>query len=402
MLRWQRELQDNNSLTVQSYLDQTVRDWPAHTWQRINTFDADLQYRHRTFSGHDLVLGASYRSTHDTGLPSTTGIDPDTLALVEFYPTKVPTKTWSAVAQDDITLRAKELILTLGARLEQVGDEPSTLAPNARLLWTPTEDQSFWGMTGIANRTPSRTNNGGRGRLLLPASYLVNGSPLAYPAFIEVSGERNPKMRSAYELGWKQRWAPGLTTDLSAYVINNSQGSLGTARLGLCRPGLGTVAASCFYPPSNVDLPLTNQLSARGQGLEMVADWRASRLHRLQTSLTRFAIKVPATKIDVYTSGSSPNWSGSVRWSYTPSASTELDLALRQVGRLRNVTFGQGVPGYREMDLRWAWRASPTIQWELVGRNLLSGKHLEFISETGNTALSLIGASLNLGLRLQF
>jgi hypothetical protein len=38
----------------------------------------------------------------------------------------------------------------------------------------------------------------------------------------------------------------------------------------------------------------------------------------------------------------------------------------------------------------------------MVGRNLLGGKHLEFVSVTGGTASSLVGASVNLGLRLQF
>ncbi len=402
LLRWQRELQGSNSLTLQSYLDQTVRDWPAHMWHRVNTFDADLQYRHRAIAGHDLVLGASYRRTQDTALPSTTGIAADTLKMVDIYQTKLTTETRSLVAQDDITLLAKKLVLTLGARLEQAGDEPSTVAPNARLLWTPTEDHSIWAMAGSANRTPSRTDNGGLGRALLPASYLLNGSTLAFPAFLQFSGDRDLKMRAAYELGWKQRWAPGLTTDLSAYVNDYSQSSYAAVMLGLCRTNQGTVAASCFYPDPNSNVPKYNYVTGNIQGLEIAADWQASRQHRLQANLTRFAMKIVSTTFDIYAPDRSPNWSGSLRWAYNPSDSTELDISLRQVGRLNNIAFGQGVPGYRQMDLRWAWRASPTTQWELVGRNLLGGKHLEFISETGATASSLIGASLNLGLRLQF
>lgn len=400
LLRWQRELQGSNSLTVQSYLDQTVRDWPAHMWQRINSFDTDLQYRHRAFSGHDLVLGLSYRKTEDTARPSTTGIAADTLEMIELYQPKLTIPTWSLVAQDDITLRAKELILTLGARLEQAGDEPSTFAPNARLLWMPSEDQSFWGMAGSANRSLSRTDSNGLARIVLPAGYRVNGRALAYPAFYEVSGERDPKMRSAYELGWKQRWAPGLTTDLSAYVNNFIRNSSGTAQLGLCQTNQGTVAASCFYP--NNEISRSNSMTARSHGLELAADWQLSRQHRLQASLTRFAMKTLSSNVELDDFGSSPNGSGSLRWFYTPNSNTELDLALRQVGQLKKIAFGQSVPGYRQMDLRWAWRTSPAIQWEMVGRNLLSGKHLEYVSETGSTASSLIGASLNLGLRLQF
>jgi len=400
LLRWQRELQDSNSLTVQSYLDQTVRDWPSQVWQRIDTFDTDLQYRHRAFSGHDLVLGVSYRRTEDTAGPSTTGIAADTLAMIELYPPKLTIPTWSLLAQDDITLRAKELILTLGARLEQAGDEPSTVAPSARLLWMPSEDQSFWGMAGSANRSLSRTYSGGLARIVLPAGYRVNGRTLAFPAFLEVSGEQDPKMHSAYELGWKQRWAPGLTTDLSAYVNRYSRSGSGTTRLGLCRTNQGTVAASCFYP--NNEMSRSNSVTAHSRGLELAADWQVSRQHRLQASVTRFAIETLSSTVELGDFGTSPTDSSSLRWSYTPNDSTELDIALRQVGQLNNIIFGQSVPGYQQMDLRWAWRASPTTQWELVGRNLLGGKHLEFVSETGGTASSLVGASLNLGLRLQF
>jgi len=65
LLRWQRELADTNSLTVQTYLDRTVRYWPAHPNQSLDTLDADVQYRHRAIKGHDFVLGMSYRLNRD-------------------------------------------------------------------------------------------------------------------------------------------------------------------------------------------------------------------------------------------------------------------------------------------------------------------------------------------------
>ena len=402
LVRWQRELAAGNSLTVQSYLDHTVRDWPAHGWQRVNTFDTDLQYRMRAFKGHDLVMGVSYRSTRDDTALSTTGIAADTLQLIEFSQASITTRTWSALVQDDITLKPQTLVLTLGAKLEQYGQETAKVSPSTRLLWTPAEDQTFWATAGKANRTPSRADSGGLARIILPAGYTVNNRSLTLPAFLEVSGARNPEARWAYEIGWKQRWAPGLTTDLSAYINDYSQSSYGTARLGLCRPGLGTVALSCYYPPASNTLPLTNYIEGQAKGVEISADWQASRQHRLQASLRRFAMSIPATSVDVYTPGSSPLWSGSVRWSYSPSAPTEMDLGLRHSGPLTNVAFGQSVPGYNAVDMRWAWRSSPQTQWELVGRNLLGGRHQEFVSENGDSSAASLGPALHVGVRLQF
>jgi len=401
LVRWQRELAAGNSLTVQSYLDHTVRDWPAHGWQRVNTFDTDVQYRLRAFQGHDLVMGVSYRSTYDDTALSTTGIAADTLQLIEFSQASITTRTWSALLQDDITLKPQTLVLTLGAKLEQYGQETTKASPNTRLLWTPAEDQTFWATAGKANRTPSRADSGGLARIILPANYTVNNRSLPLPAFLEVSGSRNPEARWAYEIGWKQRWAPGLSTDLSAYINDYSQSSYGTARLGLCRPGQGTVALSCYYPPATNTLPLTNYIEGQAKGVEISADWQASRQHRLQASLRRFAMSIPTTSVDVYTPGSSPLWSGSVRWSYSPSAQTELDLGLRHSGPLTNVAFGQSVPGYNAVDMRWAWRSSPQTQWELVGRNLLGGRHQEFVSENGDSSAALLGPTMHVGVRLQ-
>ena len=401
LVRWQRELENSNSLTVQSYFDNTVRDWPAHGWQRINTFDTDLQYRMRSFKGHDLVMGMSYRSTRDDTTASTTGIAADTLQHIELSQDRIKTRTWSVLVQDDITLRPQTVILTLGARLEQYVHETAKTSPSTRLLWTPTEDQTFWAAAGHANRTPSRSDNGGLARILLPANYSFNGTPLPFPAFQEVSGaQHDPEEHWAYEIGWKQRWAPGLTTDLNAYVNDYSRRTQGLTRLGLCRPGQGTVALSCFYPGTT--LAVTNNIKGQAKGLEIAADWHASRQHRLQANLTRFAISNPITSIDINAVGSSPLWAGSIRWSYSPSAQTELDLALRQFGRLTNVAFGQSIPGYRAVDMRWAWRSSPGTQWELVGRNLMGGRHQEFISESGGSAATLISPSMNIGVRLQF
>ena len=147
----------------------------------------------------------------------------------------------------------------------------------------------------------------------------------------------------------------------------------------------------------------TNYIEGQSKGVEISADWQASRQHRLQASLRRFAMSIPPTKLDIYTTGGgSPQWSGSVRWSFNPSNQTELDLGLRHSGRLTNIAFGQSVPSYNAVDMRWAWRSSPKTQWELVGRNLLSGRHQEFISENGDSSAALIGPSLNVGVRLQF
>jgi iron complex outermembrane receptor protein len=395
LMRWQRELPESNTLTVQSYLDRTVRDWPAHPNQTLDTFDADVQYRHRAFKGHDLVMGLSYRVNHDRITPSTTGIPQDTLQLAQFSNASLNTSMWSALLQDDITLLPDELILTLGAKLEKFdSNQPKTL-PNTRLLWTPREDHTVWAAVSKALRTPSRLDRDGTIRSLLPRAFEFNGQRLPLPTIVEISGQMDPESLWAYELGWKHRWAPGLTTDITAYINDYTD--------------LRSVyAQSAVYQPGDyllLPMQLSNKTSGRSQGLEVWADWQASRQHRLQASLTRFGMEIQSSNPDVYSfeaPSSSPQWSGSLRWSYTPRPDLELDLAYRQAASVSNQLFGHYAAAYKTVDMRWAWRSSPKVQWQLVGRNLLTARHQEFSSEAGDTAEALVGPSVSLGVSLQF
>ena len=52
----------------------------------------------------------------------------------------------------------------------------------------------------------------------------------------------------------------------------------------------------------------------------------------------------------------------------------ELDFGLRYVSRIAN----QSVPAYGELDGRLGWQATKTMEWSIVGQNLLHDHHAEF------------------------
>ena len=58
--------------------------------------------------------------------------------------------------------------------------------------------------------------------------------------------------------------------------------------------------------------------------------------------------------------------------------SLELDLLFRAIGELR----GKRTPGYRELDARFGWQATPRLNLSLIGRDLLHRRHAEFVSGT--------------------
>ena len=59
----------------------------------------------------------------------------------------------------------------------------------------------------------------------------------------------------------------------------------------------------------------------------------------------------------------------------------EFDAQYRRVGALRRlpeIVSGEGRPGYDELDVRLAWRASPQWRVSVIGRSLLHDEHVEF------------------------
>jgi iron complex outermembrane receptor protein len=420
LARWQRDLANNNSLTLQTYLDHSERDWPAHPFMRLDTLDADLQYRHRAIQGHDIVLGTAFRQNRETFHASTTGLPDGIVQYDTFDINALKTRMWSVMAQDDISLIPEYLTLTLGSKFEKYDNESLKPLPNARLMWTPDDNQTVWVSASKAIRTPSLIDSHGTIRALLPPEFTINGSGLPRPGFVEVLGRTTSEQLWAYELGWKQRLAPGLTLDTTAYYNDYSQLRAGSFNTNNARclpfynvplPSGSPPFAECYLP---VPLPnqylllpatLTNDFSGHSYGLEAWLDWQASRQHRWQANLTRYAMSLNATAANVYSwdsPDSSPKWTGSLRWSYTPDARTELDVMARHVGALRDVLFGQSVPSYTTLDMRWAWSSSPGVQWSVTGRNLMTSRHLEFVSEASDVARTLIGPSVIFGLRLQY
>jgi iron complex outermembrane receptor protein len=409
LARWQRDLADNNSLTLQSYYDHTRRDWPAHPYFQVDTWDFDAQYRHRAINSHDIVLGASFRQYSDHIQTSTADIPTNTVQYATMTVPEQSSRMWSVLAQDDISLVPNEWILTLGNKFEKYQAESVKPLPNIRLLWTPNDNQTLWSAISKAIRTPSRADRDGTITSLMPSDYKFNGATLPRPSFINISGQTTSEELWAYEIGWKQRFAPGLTLDTSAYYNDYTKLRSASTTDLVCKPSLNLY--DCYgpsQPNQYFDLPttLSNEYAGYSAGLESSLDWKISRQHRLQTSVTYYVMKLMTSLTNVYpleSPYSSPHWSGSAHWSYTPNKQIEIDIIVRHVGSLNNEPIDlSSIPSYTTTDIRWAWHSAPSVQWSVTGRNLFMSHHLEFTSEISDVARTLIGPSVVLGLQVKY
>jgi iron complex outermembrane receptor protein len=75
------------------------------------------------------------------------------------------------------------------------------------------------------------------------------------------------------------------------------------------------------------------------------------------------------------TEGSNPHNQANIRSTWDLSREWEFDVIGRYVDNLPAL----GVSSYVAMDVRLGWRPLPNFEWAVVGRNLLDGRHAEFV-----------------------
>lgn len=281
--RWQRQVGDTDSFTLQGFIDFTRRDWTAHIEEKRVTWDLDFQYHLRSLPRNDLIIGIGMRQSDDAYAAATRGIPADVLQFVQGQAGGGVQRLFSLFAQDDISLVPDDLTLTLGAKVEHLPETGTEVSPNARLLWTPADGWSIWGAVSRAVRTPSRVDL--RGKVVAavepPAGYIIS-QPEVLRGFNEItaplpillqqgSGRVIAERVVSFEAGVKHRFSETLGIDVSAF--RNEYDRLRTAQLvpPLCMPGGGTAPACLLAsPPGSVQYLLENSpVGNRTDGYEI-------------------------------------------------------------------------------------------------------------------------------------
>ena len=414
--RWQRQVGESDSFTLQAVADFTRRDWAAHTEEKRVTWDVDFQYHLRSLARNDLIIGVGLRQSDDSFTAATRGIPVDALQFVQGQAGSKVQRRVSFFAQDDISLLPDQLTLTLGTKVEHLPETGTELSPNARLLWTPSDSWSIWGAVSRAVRTPSRVDR--RGQVVAavePPSGFALTQPEVLPGFNQISsplpivlqqgsGQVDAERVVAFEAGVKHRFSEKLSLDLAAF--RNEYERLRTAQLvpPTCEPG-GGIAPACLFTsaPGSVrylmeNSPVGNDTDGYGQGLELSIDWIPTGPIRLQGAVTLFK---SLTHADFSTTGKfeTDRDSGSPRaqWSLTgwwnAGRATDVTLGVRHVDKV-SPAIGIDVGGYTELDARLAWRPRANLEFALHGRNLLHDRHPEYASELLDTALTSVERSV--------
>jgi iron complex outermembrane receptor protein len=338
LARWRVARGADSDLMVQAYYDRTEREHAGSFREKRDTFDLELQHAMRRLGGHDLVWGASYRTSRD--------VTANTPAL-GFMPAERRLGLASLFVQDEATLSPK-LRATVGLRAERNTYTGVEWLPNLRLAYALSPDHLLWSALTRAVRSPSRIDRD----LVVPGM----------PPYVLVNNDTfHSEIANVAELGYRALIRPGTT--LSLTVFHHDFRDLRTVEAG------------------TAGLAFTNSGAGRATGLGAWGDVAVSRDWRVVGGFTwmheRFRVEPGHVDVGGNNLGNDPRFTASLRSLWNPTRSHELDASLHYMGELENPR----IPAHTEVDLRAGWRPSKRVELSLLVSNLFNRRYSEIGTE---------------------
>ncbi|HYL78833.1 MAG TPA: TonB-dependent receptor, partial [Bryobacteraceae bacterium] len=355
LARWNHTLSGGSDMSLQMYVDQYRRvDFGAPETHRA--FDLDFQHHVALGSRHDIVWGFGYRSTN-SGLKS---------ADLSFVPSSRTDGLYSTFIQDEIRI-TNTLWLTVGSKFEHNPYSGFEYEPGASLAWTPSKKHTIWLSAAKAIRQTS----------LLNASIDATLSTIPLPNGLiqKLTLFGNPQFKSEqvrdYEAGYRAQLTKRVSLDVA--LFGSFYRHLETFDPGPVPP--------FFNPSMQLVVPATygNKAHATNFGGEMSTTWQVNSRWRLSPGYSFIQMRVernPGSQ-DLFPAepgGDAPKHMLQVRSEFNLAKNIDFDNALYYSARLPST----GAPSRARFDSRIAWRAGESLEFSVVGQNLLRPRTLEF------------------------
>jgi iron complex outermembrane receptor protein len=372
LARWTRTFSDGNDVQIQSYYDRTNRHEP-NLGETRDTFDVDVVARTRAGSRQQFNYGLGARSSN--------GHFEEVASGLVFYPYNRLDYLVSAFFQDNISLVDSKLTLSAGSKVLRTNYTGFSFEPSVRLLWTPTERNTFWASYTHALRTPSD----GEEDFYL-SSYLGTSNGLLLYARFSPNKQFAPEQLNGYEVGYRTLAGKNFFIDFAGFWNNYhnlfSQDLAGPIGLETTLPFPENPA-----PPPHLLIPaqFRNDLYGITTGGEISPEWRPTDFWRLRGSysfLNMNLSKIPGTALGATPAsvvGSSPRHQVEAQSSFDIGKRLQLDLLYRYTSALPS----QSVRSYSTGDVRAAWLFKSGLEFSIVGANLFQPRHVEYAGDPG-------------------
>jgi iron complex outermembrane receptor protein len=356
LAHWRRGTGESGSLSVRSWYDRTERR-EAYLEQSRDTFDVELQHDSVLGGRHHLVWGLGYRVTSDatSGLPGPF-----------FDPESRSDSLYSGFVQDELRFAGERLALTAGVKLEHNDYSGFEAQPSTRLLWAVSPRQRAWLAASRAVRTPSRADADQVQTVFLQAQG---------PVFVRAVGDKGFDSERAwvFEAGYRLQPLERLSFEAASFYDRYAN---------LLGGRIGSVFVESDPPPPRIVVPVLfgNLLEGETWGGELslearpLAGWRLHGAYSYLRVVTRPHEPAPPRITPDQSGGASPRHQLFVRSSHDLPHGVAVDAFFRYVGELK----AQSVPAYSTLDVRLAWRPTPSLELAVVGQNLLQPHHKEW------------------------
>ena len=341
LTRWTQKYSESSDMSLQFYYDRTER-YGIQLGESRDTFDIDFQHRFELLEGHNLIWGLGYRHTSD---------HTDGTYTVNFSPSNRTDELFTGFVQDEITIVDDLLKFIVGSKVEKNGYTGYEFQPNARLLWTPNDRNTVWASFSRAVSTPSRT--------YADMNLIYNSIP---SMSITGRGDLKSQEVKSYELGYRVKPKDNLFFDFSLFYNEYDH---------LISLENNPTAFSTIYD---------NSVYGETYGTEIAAHWQVNEKWKLAGGY-RFL------KMQMHTENSSTDTSTAKRKERSsPQNIFHLNSQLNLRDDLEfNTTFyyvgsvpQYNIPSYTRLDMGVTWHISDSMNFSVIGQNLLDRAHPEF------------------------
>ena len=362
LARWKHILSGGSDLQVQVYYDRVSR-LQANQAEYRNTYDFDLVHHLTLSRRQDFIWGFGARIS-PADLPAI-------VPTYVFTPNSRTDQLYSGFAQDEIALIQDRLSLTVGAKLFHSSFSGFNTEPSARLLWTPSEHQSYWAAVTRAVETPSDNED------TLQTTTFRSAGPLAFNI---TTGDKifTPQTNISYEVGYRQLIIPNFSVDLATFYnrYDNLQSLEPTTPYTEIIDGQNYT----FYPSVN-----RNGLAGTTKGFELAPSWKPTSWWRIQGSYSYLDMGLRAKPGRTDTTTVATEDAASPRHEFGLQSYLDLPrhFEFSQVFRYVSILGAELTPGYETADARVAWQCIPHLEFAVAGQNLLQPHHFEYGGDPG-------------------
>jgi iron complex outermembrane receptor protein len=373
LAQWQHTTGEGSDIQIKAYFDRTNRA-DIQGGETRDTFDIDYVQHARIYGAQNLTWGLGARVSPSNFLQTSPGVN--------FLPNQQTDSIYSGFVQYELPIIRDKVTLTAGTKLEHNNFSGFDYEPSVRLLWSPTEHQSFWAAVTRAVRTPSRQDQDVVFDIFA-GTINLGTPPSPTPVYFEILG--NPKAKAeqliGYEVGYRTQVNSNVYVDFTAFYNTYS----GLQGFGPPVPTQASPTAPVFFI-----LPYANIIKGHTAGAEIAPDLKITHWWQLRGSYSYLDIalrdKPGFTDVGNLLAsymGSSPRQVVSFQSLVNLPKQFELDTMYRYTSGLPQYSVG----AYSTADVRLGWHRGEGLDFSVIGQNLLQPFHNEFGGNPG----SLVG-----------